>query len=252
MHPTHLKRMYVVDGGLTFNSPYPLLLRPQRHVDLLLSFDFSARPCDTSPPFKELLLAEKWARMNNVPFPPIDPTILDREGLKECYIFRDPRDPHCPVVMHFVLINITFRDQVKPGVPRTTDAEKEFADFDIFDDPDRPYSTFNFRYTHKAFDRLTQLSEFNTLLYTEEIKKEIRNCIRNRRRHSIRRPCKLKDIKRLSLRNRKQDSALEAYIRSLDDEVHPLAEEEVTETKTPPEIPEETVIDKSRSQSTRL
>ena len=52
MHPTNLKRMYVVDGGLTFNSPYPLLLRPQRHVDLLLSFDFSARPSDSTPPFK--------------------------------------------------------------------------------------------------------------------------------------------------------------------------------------------------------
>jgi predicted acylesterase/phospholipase RssA len=52
MQPTHLKRMYVVDGGLTFNSPYPLLLRPQRQVDLLLSFDFSARPGDSSPPFE--------------------------------------------------------------------------------------------------------------------------------------------------------------------------------------------------------
>ena len=111
------------------------------------------------------------------------------------------------------------------GVPRTTEEEKELADFDLFDDPERPYSTFNFRYTHKAFDRLAQLSEFNTALYTEEIKREIRNCIRARRRHSIRRPCKLKDIKRLSLRNRKQDQQLEAYIRSLDNESLPLAEE---------------------------
>ncbi|KAK7094705.1 cytosolic phospholipase A2-like isoform X2 [Littorina saxatilis] len=232
MHPTNLKRMYVVDGGLTFNSPFPLLLRPQRHVDLLLSFDFSARPCDSTPPFKELLLAEKWARMNNVPFPPIDPTVVDREGLKECYIFKDPKDPHCPVVMHFVLINITFRDQKKPGVPRTTQEEKDFADFDIFDDPERPYSTFNFRYTHNAFDRLTELAEFNTLLYVEEIKREIRHCIRARRRHSIRRPCNLKDIKRLSLRNRKQDDKLEAYIRSLDNEVASVEEEDKSEPQT--------------------
>ena len=39
-------------GGLSFNSPFPLLLRPQRFVDLIQSFDFSARPTDTSPPFK--------------------------------------------------------------------------------------------------------------------------------------------------------------------------------------------------------
>ena len=64
---------------------------------------------------QELLLAEQWARINNVPFPPIDPTVVDREGLKECYIFKDSRDPHCPIVMHFVLINITFRDYKAPG-----------------------------------------------------------------------------------------------------------------------------------------
>ncbi|KAL5011734.1 hypothetical protein ScPMuIL_010285 [Solemya velum] len=52
MFPTHMKRLYVVDSGLTFNSPYPLLLRPQRGVNLLLSFDFSARPSDSTPPFK--------------------------------------------------------------------------------------------------------------------------------------------------------------------------------------------------------
>ena len=52
MYPTSIKKLYVVDGGLSFNSPFPLLLRPQRGVDLILSFDFSARPTDTSPPFK--------------------------------------------------------------------------------------------------------------------------------------------------------------------------------------------------------
>ena len=52
MHPTNVKHLYMVDAGLTFNSPYPLVLRPQREVDIILSFDFSARPSDTTPPFK--------------------------------------------------------------------------------------------------------------------------------------------------------------------------------------------------------
>lgn len=52
MHPTNIKRLYMVDAGLTFNSPYPLVLRPQRAVEIILSFDFSARPSDTTPPFK--------------------------------------------------------------------------------------------------------------------------------------------------------------------------------------------------------
>lgn len=59
----------------------------------------------------------QWARLNNVPFPEIDPTVVDREGLKECYIFENPTDPRCPVVMHFVLVNITFRDEKAPGKP---------------------------------------------------------------------------------------------------------------------------------------
>ena len=34
---------YMIDAGVIMNSPYPLLLRPQRAVDIILSFDFSAR-----------------------------------------------------------------------------------------------------------------------------------------------------------------------------------------------------------------
>lgn len=52
LHPTHIKKLYVVDSGLTFNSPYPVVLRPQREVDIILSFDFSARQSDDTPPFK--------------------------------------------------------------------------------------------------------------------------------------------------------------------------------------------------------
>lgn len=49
------KKIHIVDSGLTYNLPYPLILRPQRGVDLIISFDFSARPSDSSPPFKVFL-----------------------------------------------------------------------------------------------------------------------------------------------------------------------------------------------------
>lgn len=139
------KKIHVVDSGLTYNLPYPLILRPQRSVDLIISFDFSARPSDTSPPFKvitqshtaereplaghlllllpliskylqELLLAEKWARMNKLPFPKIDPKVFDREGLKECYVFKPRKgEKNCPTIIHFVLVNINFRTFKAPG-----------------------------------------------------------------------------------------------------------------------------------------
>uniref|UniRef100_A0A673K768 Phospholipase A2 n=1 Tax=Sinocyclocheilus rhinocerous TaxID=307959 RepID=A0A673K768_9TELE len=172
------KKIHMVDSGLTFNLPYPLILRPQRGVDLIISFDFSARPSDSSLPFKELLLAEKWARMNKLPFPKIDPKVFDREGMKECYLFKPKQgEKNCPTIIHFVLVNIEFRTFKAPGVPRETDKEREFADFDIFDDPETPYSTFNFQYSNQAFTQLQDLMEFNTLNNIEVIKEGIKDSI---------------------------------------------------------------------------
>ena len=67
------------------------------------------------------------------------------------------------------------------GVPRKTADEKEFADFSIFEDPDDHYSTFNFHYPPKPFDRLSKLCEFNTLLGEEAIKDVMADCVRRRR-----------------------------------------------------------------------
>ena len=71
---------------MAFNSPYPPILRAQRNVDVILSFDYSRRPKDDAPMFKELKIAEKWARLNNVPFPPIDENIALREGERRLHI----------------------------------------------------------------------------------------------------------------------------------------------------------------------
>ncbi|KAF2984620.1 hypothetical protein EK904_003567, partial [Melospiza melodia maxima] len=183
------KKIHIVDSGLTFNLPYPLILRPQRGVDLIISFDFSARPSDSSPPFKEILLAEKWAKMNKLPFPKIDPNVFDREGMKECYVFK-PKDTSsekdCPTIIHFVLSNIDFRKYKAPGVPRETQEEKDFADFDIFDDPDTPFSTFNFQYPNEAFKRLHDLMEFNTLNNMDVIKEAMVESIEYRKQNPSR------------------------------------------------------------------
>ncbi|XP_010018611.1 PREDICTED: cytosolic phospholipase A2 [Nestor notabilis] len=183
------KKIHIVDSGLTFNLPYPLILRPQRGVDLIISFDFSARPSDSSPPFKEILLAEKWAKMNKLPFPKIDPNVFDREGMKECYVFK-PKDTSsekdCPTIIHFVLANINFRKYKAPGILRETQEEKDFADFDIFDDPNTPFSTFNFQYPNEAFKRLHDLMEFNTLNSIDVIKQAMVESIEYRKENPSR------------------------------------------------------------------
>lgn len=77
--------------------------------DIFAHFFFKLSP-------QELLLAEKWARMNKLPFPKIDPKVFDREGLKECYVFKPRKgEKNCPTVIHFVLVNINFRTFKAPG-----------------------------------------------------------------------------------------------------------------------------------------
>uniref|UniRef100_A0A8C0G3N8 Phospholipase A2 n=1 Tax=Chelonoidis abingdonii TaxID=106734 RepID=A0A8C0G3N8_CHEAB len=203
------KKIHVVDSGLTFNLPYPLILRPQRGVDLIISFDFSARPSDSSPPFKEILLAEKWAKMNNLPFPKIDPHVFDREGLKECYVFKPKNtdtEKDCPTIIHFVLANINFREYKAPGVPRESQKEKDFADFDIFDDPNTPFSTFNFQYSNEAFKRLHDLMEFNTLNNLDVIKQAMVESIEYRRQNPSRCSVSLSNVEARKYFNKKSPS----------------------------------------------
>ena len=46
------KKIYLVDSGLSFNLPFPLVLRPQRGIELYITFDFSSRKSDSTPPFR--------------------------------------------------------------------------------------------------------------------------------------------------------------------------------------------------------
>ena len=61
-------------------------------------------------------MAEEWAKKNDVKFPPIDAEEqFKKYGMKELYVFRHPIDPSCPIVMHFVMVNLTFREESAPG-----------------------------------------------------------------------------------------------------------------------------------------
>ena len=62
------------------------------------------------------MLAEKWAKNNNIPFPPINAEeTFKKEGMKEFDVFKHPTDPTCPIVIHIVLVNDKFRYYKKPG-----------------------------------------------------------------------------------------------------------------------------------------
>ncbi|XP_076096872.1 cytosolic phospholipase A2-like [Mytilus galloprovincialis] len=173
-----LEKLCLIDAGLAFNSPYPLLFQPGRDVDLILSFDFTDRKKDSNDPFKTILKAEAWARKHDIKFPPINIEKYKGEKVQELYIFEDEKDPKCPIIMHFVLVNKEFRMFKSPGVERS-ESEKEFANFKIYDDQSTFHCT-NFQYSAENFDRLSQLSEFIVLNNIEDIKACISKSINNK------------------------------------------------------------------------
>ena len=82
------KKLFMVDAGLSFNLPFPLLLRPQRAVDLYINFEYTMRESDDDMPFKELILAEKWAIQNKVPFPPVEKLVRTFFVVLLVFLFR--------------------------------------------------------------------------------------------------------------------------------------------------------------------
>ncbi|XP_063226511.1 cytosolic phospholipase A2-like isoform X2 [Bacillus rossius redtenbacheri] len=173
------RKLFVADSGLSFNLPYPPLLRPHRRVSLFLSFEFTNRPKDDASPFEELVLAEKWARLHRARFPPVAQLVaqLPPGPPRELYVFQDPADPLCPVVLHFVLVNSAFRRFKDVGVPRETQEERDFADFDIFSDPEKPYSSFKFSFEPLQLRRLQALVDFNVRLHEPLIREQLRRAV---------------------------------------------------------------------------
>ncbi|KAM6181028.1 cytosolic phospholipase A2 zeta [Erethizon dorsatum] len=158
----------LVDGGFAINSPFPLTLLPQRSVDLILSFDYSLEA-----PFEVLQMTEKYCLDRGIPFPRIVVGPEDVAEPGECYLFAEAEDPQAPIVLHFPLVNRTFRTHLAPGVERRTAEEKAFGDF-VINGPDSPYGMTNFTYELKEFDRLVALNRYAVLNNAETVRHALR------------------------------------------------------------------------------
>ncbi|XP_020952958.1 cytosolic phospholipase A2 zeta [Sus scrofa] len=161
-------QLYLVDGGFAINSPFPLSLQPQRAVDLILSFDYSL-----DAPFEVLQKTEQYCLDRGIPFPKIEVRPEDLKEPQECYLFAKAGDPCSPIVLHFPLVNRTFRTYLAPGVERQTAEEKACGDF-VISGPDTPYSMMNFTYEPQEFERLVALSRYNVLNNVETLKQALR------------------------------------------------------------------------------
>ncbi|KAM9120724.1 cytosolic phospholipase A2 gamma-like [Pangshura tecta] len=95
---TNKEFIYLIDASIAINSTYPLVLRQERNVKLILSFDFRS-----GDPFETIKKTAKYCETNNIPFPEIkQEEIKDIDNPSDCYIFKGK---DVPTVMHFPLFN---------------------------------------------------------------------------------------------------------------------------------------------------
>ncbi|XP_069805361.1 cytosolic phospholipase A2 zeta isoform X2 [Dendropsophus ebraccatus] len=178
------ENLYLVDGGFSINSPFPVVLQSERDVDVILSFNYSWQA-----PFEVLQLTSKYCRERGIPFPKITVTEADEKQPKECYVFMDADNARVPIVLHFPLVNDTFHTYKAPGVLRETDEEKAFGDF-LIEGKDSPYKTKNFTYELNDFNRLVEVNRYNVLNNEEMIKSALKAALDRRKKKVIHRELK--------------------------------------------------------------
>ncbi|XP_036421616.1 cytosolic phospholipase A2 gamma-like [Colossoma macropomum] len=85
------------DAGLLLNSPYFSVLRQERHIDLIISLDFSL----DDDPLETVKKAAKMCKELHIPFPEVDKSHLEKS--EDFYVFRG--SSKVPTVIHIPLFN---------------------------------------------------------------------------------------------------------------------------------------------------
>ncbi|XP_052001294.1 cytosolic phospholipase A2 zeta isoform X2 [Xyrauchen texanus] len=147
----------LVDSGFALNAGFPPVVRSHRHVDVILSLNYS-----WEEQFKVLKQSQEYCIDRKIPFPKINFKKVESEPLKEVYVFEDKDNPEAPVVIHFPMVNISFKQFKAPGVKREGEKElKEGAvDVDINSNTS-PYITHKLTYTPENFQKLINLTSYN-------------------------------------------------------------------------------------------
>uniref|UniRef100_A0A8C8BZG0 Phospholipase A2 n=1 Tax=Oncorhynchus tshawytscha TaxID=74940 RepID=A0A8C8BZG0_ONCTS len=156
--------LYLADSGFSINTGCPPVLRPERGVDIIMSLNYSW--CEDQ--FKVLKRTEVYCKDHSIPFPRIDFSSLEGQPLKELYVFEDEENPKAPIVLHFPLVNISFKEFKAPGVARKSEEERKAGDVDI-SSISSPYLTKHLTYTAKDFRALTDLTSYNIQNNKEQI-----------------------------------------------------------------------------------
>uniref|UniRef100_A0A8C1G4Z3 Phospholipase A2 n=1 Tax=Cyprinus carpio TaxID=7962 RepID=A0A8C1G4Z3_CYPCA len=148
----------LVDAGFAVNAGFPPLVRSHRHVDVILSLNYSWNPDQ----FKVIKQSQEYCADRKIPFPKIDFKKVESEPLKEVYVFEDKDNPEAPIVLHFPLVNVSFKQFKAPGVKREGEKELKEGAVDVdFNSSTSPYLTHKLTYTPDDFQRLINLTSYN-------------------------------------------------------------------------------------------
>ncbi|XP_077095507.1 cytosolic phospholipase A2 zeta isoform X2 [Siphateles boraxobius] len=148
----------LVDAGLALNSGFPPVVRTHRHADVILSLNYSWE----LDQFKVIKQTQEYCTDRKIPFPKIDFKKVESEPLKEVYVFEDKENPEAPIVLHFPMVNVSFKQFKAPGVKREGEKERKEGAVDVeFNSTSSPYLTQNLTYTPEDFQKLVNLTSYN-------------------------------------------------------------------------------------------
>ncbi|XP_017575582.2 cytosolic phospholipase A2 gamma-like isoform X1 [Pygocentrus nattereri] len=142
------------DAGLLLNSPYFSVLRKERHIDLIISLDFSA-----GNPFETVVTTAKLCKHLQIPFPEVVVPAEDTEP-QDFYVFRGYSK--APTVIHIPLFNaVNCKGEIKQWEKR--------------------YQTFQMSYTHEMITDLLEKAAENIKNNKEKLLKEIIKIIQEKK-----------------------------------------------------------------------
>ncbi|XP_074853156.1 cytosolic phospholipase A2 beta-like [Carettochelys insculpta] len=147
------KHLCLIDVGYFANTSCTPILKPERNVDIIISLDYSMGNF-----FQQLELTSRYCKTLGIPFPTIKLSEEDKKNPKECYVFSEAEDPSAPIVLHFPLVNNTFKDYKEPGVKRSP-SERKDGDVNLTNDRS-PYYFTKLRYSAEDFDKLVKLGSY--------------------------------------------------------------------------------------------
>ncbi|KFU91130.1 Cytosolic phospholipase A2 beta, partial [Chaetura pelagica] len=168
------KYLCLIDVGYFINTSGAALFKPERNVDVIISLDYGLGDV-----FKQLQMTYKYCKIQKIPFPKVELTKEDEKNPKECYVFSDAEDPRAPIIIHFPLVNDTFKEFKEPGVKRSH-TEMEEGEVNL-DGSCSPYYLIRLIYSSENFDKIVNLSEYNILNNKDLLLQAIRSAVERRR-----------------------------------------------------------------------